>query len=156
METYEQSTSPLQIDPTSSLYLRETAKWAKFLSIVGFIMCGILVVLAFFIGKIMSSLSPLGDIGDSTTYASSSVFSGAFLTILYILIALIYLMPCLYLYRFAEKMQIALTSSDQVFLTSSFSNLKSLFKFMGILMIIMLCVYGLVILIAIFSFAAFF
>ncbi len=156
MESYEQSTPSLQIDSTSILYLRETAKWAKFLSIIGFIMCGLLAVLAFFIGSIMASLSPLGDLDGSGTYSSSSVFGGRFVTILYLIIAVVYLMPCLYLYRFTEKMQLALASNDQAFLTSSFSNLKSLFKFMGILMIIMLCVYALVILIALFSLAAIF
>ncbi|MDZ4748788.1 MAG: DUF5362 family protein [Saprospiraceae bacterium] len=156
MESYEQPTPSLQIDSTSSMYLRETSKWAKFLSIVGFIMCGLLVILAFFIGRIMASLSPLGDLEGSGTYSSSSVFGGRMLTILYLIIAVVYLMPCLYLYRFAEKMQLALASTDQTFLTSSFSNLKSLFKFTGILMIIMLCLYGLGILIALFSFAAIF
>src|SRR5882672_6038048 len=93
----------LHIDAPSSSYLSDTAKWAKFLAIVGFIVCGLIVLVAFFAGSILSAtFSRYGMEGGS---AASSVGS-AFITIIYILVALLYFFPCLYLFRFATKMQL--------------------------------------------------
>ena len=52
--------------------------------------------------------------------------------------------PCLSLFRFATKMQLALRTNDQETLNVSFENLKSCFKFMGIFTLIILAIYGLI------------
>lgn len=161
METNEQTNPGLHIDLANRSSLTEAAKWGKFLAIVGFVMCGLIVILAFFIGTIMTSLGALGSMGDMEGMEGMGgsglpgFMGGAFLTVLYLLIGLLYFFPCLFLFRFADKMQLALRSEDQQYLTTSFENLKSLFKFMGILTIIVLCLYALGILIAIISAAAF-
>jgi hypothetical protein len=46
-------------------------------------------------------------------------------------------------------MQVALRSNDQSQLNQSFRNLKACYRFMGILMIICLCIWGLGIIFAI-------
>jgi len=63
---------------------------------------------------------------------------GAFVSVFYILMALLYFFPCLYLFNFASKMQIALRNNDQDHLNESFKNLKSTFRFVGILTIVSL------------------
>jgi hypothetical protein len=68
---------------------------------------------------------------------------GVGLTILYLCIGLLYFFPCYYLFNFAAKMKSALIAHDQVLLAHSLSNLKSCFKFFGIMTIIILSVYGL-------------
>jgi hypothetical protein len=55
--------------------------------------------------------------------------------------------PCLYLNKFSVKMKTALNSINQEDFEDSFKNLKSLFKFYGILSIILLSFYALVFLI---------
>ena len=40
------------IDQSSRAHLSEAAKWAKFLAIVGFVMCGLIVVMAIFFGSV--------------------------------------------------------------------------------------------------------
>ncbi|MEZ5043777.1 MAG: DUF5362 family protein [Saprospiraceae bacterium] len=65
-------------------------------------------------------------------------------TVYFLLIALVYLFPVLYLYRFSTKMQTALRSDNEAELTASFSNLKSLYKFMGILTAIFIGLYALI------------
>lgn len=124
----------LQIDQPVTNYLSETAKWGKFLAIMGFIGCGLLLLVGIFAGSLMASLSSIEGAGMSST----------FLMALYIGIALLYFFPCLYLFNFASKMQKALRSNDQIQLTESFKNLKSCYKFMGILMIIILALYALI------------
>jgi hypothetical protein len=135
-------TGELRLDETNREYLYDTARWAKFLAIVGFIMCALLVVIGLFAGTMMSNMSSrmqdMQGFGDSNPGAGM----GMIMTIFYILIAVLYFFPCLYLYRFSTGMIDALADNDQGTLTSSFSNLKACFKFVGILTIIILCLYG--------------
>jgi hypothetical protein len=78
----------------------------------------------------------------------SSVGAGS-ITLVYVLIGLLYFFPCLYLFNFSSKMQIALRNNDQELLNQSFKNLKSCFKFIGILTIIVISIYLLVIIVSI-------
>ena len=132
----EQSTESnlftLQIDHQSSSFLGETARWAKFLSILGFIGCGLLVLVAIFAGTVFSYFGRLGG------GAALATGMGAFVSVFYILIALLYFFPCLYLFNFASKMQVAIRSNDQDRLNESLKNLKSHFRFVGILTIVWL------------------
>lgn len=130
----EQNTSnlfELQVDQQSNAYLMETTKWAKFLAIVGFIGCAFIVLAGVFAGSVMSSM------GDSFGLGGLGV--GA--AVLYILIALLWFFPCLYLYRFSVRMQTALRSNEQQNLTTGFSYLKSYFKFVGIITIVVISLY---------------
>ncbi len=132
----------MSVDQTSKTHLAEAAKWAKFLSIMGFIGCGLIVLIGVFFGSFFSMFSsqlnqpgPYGDIS-----AASSGF-GAVMAIMYIIMALIYFFPGLFLFRFATKMKTALTSNDQETLTASFQNLEATFRFFGILVLIGLCFF---------------
>jgi uncharacterized BrkB/YihY/UPF0761 family membrane protein len=144
MEQPPQSTDlfDLHIDQQVSSYLGETAKWAKFLAILGFIMCGLAVIVALFGGAFIAAI--FNRVGTS----ESGVF-GAFVSVIYIGIALLYFFPCLYLFNFARKMQAALRNNDQQNLANSFRNLKACYRFVGILMIILLSFYAIALIIGI-------
>lgn len=133
----------LQIDSGNSPYLTEAAKWAKFLSIIGFIICGMLVLTGIFSGSFFATLSQM----DSELNSMGSLGAG-FFSIWFVIMALLYFFPSLYLYNFASKMQTALRNNDQISLNTSFKNLKSCLKFWGIFLIIILCFYALVIVFA--------
>jgi flagellar biosynthesis protein FlhB len=66
------------------------------------------------------------------------------MVIFYIVFAVIAFFPYYFLLRFANKMKAALISNDQDALNGSFQNLKILYRYMGILMIIslVLIVFG--------------
>ena len=136
------------IDQSSRAHLYEAAKWAKFLAIVGFVMCGLIVVVAIFAGSIFAMLSNSYNEG----YRSSAALTGgmgAFLAIFYIGIAILCFLPYLFLFRFATRMKTALNTNDQLTLNTSFQNLKIMFRYVGILTIVMLSFYALGILIVI-------
>ena len=134
----------LQIDHQGSSYLREVAKWSKFLAICGFVLTGLILLVMAFAGSAMTTAF-------SSTYGSAGAASGVFGMVILVIVLLVYFFPCLYLYRFATKMQVALRNNDQETLNTSFSNLKSCFKFVGILMIILLSFYALIFLIGLLS-----
>ena len=129
----------LQFTPVAQGFLRETAKWARFLSIVGFIFIGLYVLLAlmmFAMGGAMDAASEnmdgMGGMG------MMGAVGGAAMGVIYLICALIYFFPILYLYRFASNTLSALDSNNTDQLTNGLENLKSHYKFMGILMCIAL------------------
>jgi hypothetical protein len=125
----------VQLDQQSFTYLGEAARWAKFIAIVGFIFCGLLVLIALFAGTILASMSTaLGDL---------SSIGGALFTVIYLVFAIIAFFPNLYLYKFAVKMQRTIRMNEHGILQDSLRNLKSYFRFLGILFIIVLCFYAL-------------
>lgn len=148
----EQSTESnlfeLHVDHNVSGYLTETAKWAKFMAIMGFIGSGFLLLCSIFIGSFLSAAFLRMGSG-----AAGLGYMGGFLSFIYVAIAIIYFFPCLYLYNFASKMQIALRSNDQDQLSLSFKNLKSCYRFVGILMIIVLALWVLGIVLALIGLA---
>jgi hypothetical protein len=128
-------------------FLRETAKWGKFLSILGFIALGLMLMGSFFIGAFYNT-TPQADIMPFDL--------GIVVTLIYIVVALIYIFPIYYLYQFSVKMREALISKDDAVLVTAFEMLKSHYKFIGVFTIIMLSVYllaGVIGLIGVFSVA---
>jgi hypothetical protein len=132
LDDNQQSENNLTINNEIFSFLTETGKWAKFLSILGFIGIGLLVILAFFMGSIFNSMP-------TNPY---SQLPSMFITILYLAMALLYFFPVYYLYNFAVKLKNSLLSGNQQELAESFRNLKSHYKFIGIFAIIILAIYG--------------
>lgn len=132
----------LQFTSEAQSFLRETAKWAKFIAIIGFILVGLYVIMAlvmFAMGGTMAAASQdLEGIEGMEGMGAGGMMGaiGAAGGIIYLLVALLYFFPMLYLYRFASKAQFALNNNNTEQLTSSMENLKSHYKFMGILMLI--------------------
>ncbi|MEP7371794.1 MAG: DUF5362 family protein [Chitinophagaceae bacterium] len=129
----------MSVDQTGKTHLAEAAKWAKFLSIIGFVACGFIVLIGIFFGSFFSMFS--GQLNRNSPYGDmpASGALGTAMAIIYVIIALIYFFPCLFLFRFATKMKAALISNDQETLNTSFQNLKATFRFIGILTLIGLC-----------------
>lgn len=122
-------------------HLANTAKWAKFLAIIGFIGVGFMVIGAFSMGAVM---------GFAGSGLGSPFPSGVF-TILYLIFAAIYFFPVLYLYNFATKIQESLRTDDQISFNVGMRNLSRLYHFMGILTVVMLSLYAVFFLFAIFA-----
>jgi len=120
-------------------YLMEASKWGQFLAIVGYVIMGLLVLVAIVMMFAMSVVSQV----------AQSKFPLWILGLVYILLAGNYYIPITYLYKFSVQMKQAIQLQNEGLLTSGFQNLKSLFKFMGIFTIVMLALYGLALLIAV-------
>jgi hypothetical protein len=75
-----------------------------------------------------------------TQMAETQMFPGfgVAMAVYYVIIAAIWFIPLLYLLRFSGAMRTALNGNDQQALNTSFLNLKSCFKFVGIVTIILL------------------
>lgn len=122
--------------------LQTIRKWAKFISIVMFVMIGMMVIAGFFMGFAFSML-------DTMSYKQTMPFPNIFFTIIYLVIAVIYFFPVLYLYRFSQHLGNAFMMGSSDELTTSFQFLSKHYNFVGVLMIIGLILTGLMIIIAI-------
>ncbi|HEX2900751.1 MAG TPA: hypothetical protein VHS96_13600 [Bacteroidia bacterium] len=130
----------LQLSPNSTSFLESTAKWARFLSILGFIGIGFMVLAALmmFAGGAMFSERA------SSVYGSRGVLGGAplgLIGVVYLFMAALYFFPVLYLNKFASKMLNAITMRDSMTLESSFEQLRNHYRFVGIITIVMIGLY---------------
>ena len=118
-----QSNDSLLMNDEIREYLLETARWGKFLAILGFIGLVLMVIfIAFLLG-----------------FAGSG--SESIIALVYILMTLLYYFPISYLYQFSVDITNGVNSNDQELFTSGLKNLKSLFKFQGIVTIVGISIY---------------
>lgn len=129
----------LNIDNEAKTYLYETARWGRFLAIVGLVVCSLLVIAGLYFALLPASVSRIDS--DILLSAEEKRVASVSMGIGLILAALLYFFPCLYLLRFSAKMKTALQADDPSNLTESFRQLKSAFRYVGILTIIFLGIY---------------
>lgn len=118
-------------------HLIKTAKWGKFLAILGFIIIGLLIIGGIAFGAIMGVVSD--ELSDS-----GFPFPPFILSIIYIVIAVVYLFPVIYLNSFSNQTIKAASMNDTPLMESAFNNLRKLFTFTGILTIVVMAIYVIV------------
>lgn len=131
-ETFE-----LNLPPAILGFLKETSTWTYFLSILGFIGIGLMILGGLFFSlalNLMPGGNPYSGLGVDMSYFG----------MIYVVIALFYFFPVLYLFNFSRKMKSALSSNNNDELTAAFSNLKSHYKFIGIFTIVIISIYVLI------------
>ena len=132
--------SELQVDSIATSHLKETARWAKFLAVLGIVLSILIAILAFFAGTILSDMSK-----SFQNNASAGAIGSGLITVIYLFVAVIYFFLSLFLLRFATKMKLALTTNDQETFNGSLMNLKLVYRILGIIMIIYLGIVALAI-----------
>lgn len=131
----------MHLTDEAQYYIQIIAKWGNFLSIVGFIACGFMLLAGSFIDKVMTTANALS----GNPYGSGMQ---GFMTGIYIVIAIFYFFPTLYLYQFSSKAKKAILFANSNELAEAFGKLKSSFKFIGIVTIVILSFYALVLIAA--------
>ncbi|MDG1227314.1 MAG: hypothetical protein P8P15_04995 [Polaribacter sp.] len=125
----------LTLTNTSKSFLKETVKWTRFLSILGFFLILFMLVLAAFSSTIFNMVAKVQPgIPESL---------GLSLAITYLVLSIIYFFPVYYLLQFSSKMKKALTTKNNETLAGAFKMLKSHYKFIGVFTIITLSLYSL-------------
>lgn len=125
----------LSITTEGGEYLKVASSWATFLAILGFIGTGFIVLASFF----MMVMSPF--IGSLSKFGGTFGFPMILLGVVYLLIGVVYFFPAYYLYNFANKIKIALINNNQEMLDQSLKNLKKMFKYIGIMSIVLISLY---------------
>lgn len=127
----------LDVNEDIRSFLKETSKWTSFISIIGFVGIGLMVIGGILVGF----FSGLSEIPGNTAYG---VGYSAGVGMFYLIIALVYFFPILYLFKFSKKMKSALALNNNEDFKMAFLNLKSHYKFMGIFIIVIITLYILI------------
>ena len=141
-ETTKTEQTRMYLTDESKSFLKETAKWAYFLSIMGFIGIALLVLLALFMGTLFTTL---GSLGGEAAMGAMGAMGGGFITAIYLVVVVIYFFPVYYLFQFASKAKAAFATNNNEQLNASFEYLKSHYKFIGVVTLVSLILYGLII-----------
>jgi hypothetical protein len=144
-----QENKKIEIGQVSLGYLETTRKWTMFFAILGFVFLGILLLVGILAGSFLSAFTSKmpgmeGLEGVKATGGIASVFLFIFLFVF----AVIYFFPLLYLLRFSRHTKNAVANLDPTLMELALKNLKSYWKYIGILTIIVLAFYILVLIIA--------
>ncbi len=123
-----------RLNATAISHLRSTARWAFFLSILGFIGVGFMAIGGVASAAMFSFMS-------DTMGNSPMPFPPALFSIFYFILAVVYFFPVLYLYRFSSQTQTAVQQEDPEALNDALSNLNAHYKFIGILSIALIGLY---------------
>jgi len=134
-ESKDYSPLPIpQITLESLGFLNTTAKWTKFLAILGFIGLGLMIVGGLFMGFIFTALN---NIPTNTAFP----FPMRWLGLIYFVFAAIYVFPVIYLNNFSNYLSKAVAFRETEYLTIALENIKKHFKYLGILVIVIFGTY---------------
>jgi hypothetical protein len=144
LENYvEIENQKIELKGAALLHMNEIRKWTQFLSILGFVVVGLLVAVGciLILASITKSSMQIDELG---------LAMGPLMGVFYILFAGIYFIPVLYMFRFsifAKKsiMQISSGETSNELMAHAIVYLKKHFRYVGIFTITILVVYLLVI-----------
>ena len=114
------STNPAVLSTAAITSLRRTRPWVRFMSMVGFVSAGLMVVIGL-IG---------GAIGVVTQNAEAAVL------IVYPPLALLYVFPSLYLFKYANRIRDFGTNGDALQLELALDAQRAFWKFVGVLTLV--------------------
>jgi hypothetical protein len=121
-------------------HLKDASPWLRFIGVIGFISSGFLAmgglgsfVSSFFMGNLWREIPEVSEYADIF-----GIFFGVFMGLYFIIFAVLSFFPSLFVYNFGTRIRSYLQSGMDRDLETAFKNNKSLWKFMGVLMIISL------------------
>lgn len=140
METgYFKDTAPapeLKLDETAKAYLLETARWAKFLAILGFIFMALYLLGGIGLAAVISSNPEFGML------TKGLGVSGVLL--LYSLVIFIGVYPLYALFRYTILVKRAIKNTDMAMLNIALKFHRNYYRYNGIITIIFIGLYALV------------
>ena len=131
--------------------LAATKPWVRFLSILGFIFAGFMVLAGVIV--MLGGMAASSALGDE---AAGTGIAGTFLGVFYIVFSLMYFFPSLFLFKYASAIGRAIDSHSSDDIADALVSQKSFWKFAGIMGIVMIVLMVLGIFVGFFSAAAMF
>jgi small-conductance mechanosensitive channel len=122
----------IEIDQETLKQLNSTRKWTMFLSILGFIFLGLLILIGIIAGTFLSAFSTGETVPGVPEYL---------IFVIFLIAAVLYFFPVLFLFRFSKHSSLAVQNLDKTELHKALRNLKSYFAYLGLLIIVFLSLY---------------
>jgi ABC-type multidrug transport system fused ATPase/permease subunit len=145
----------VEIGPEALGYFDTTRKWTMFFAILGFVFLGLMLVFGLLAGSLirrftsgMSGMSEMQGMEGMNSMGAAGGMVTIMMFIVFLIMAVIYFFPLFYLLKFSQHAKRAVATCDSNEMTLAFRNIKSYWKYMGILVIILLAVYLIIFIIA--------
>jgi hypothetical protein len=139
LSPYHNHEDPLAVPVTPVMveHLRATKPWVRFISIVMFIMVGFM----FLAGVMMMFLS----------FGMGGAGLGPVMGIFYIVFGGFYLVPAYFLSQYASHIRDFIDGGGDSAMESALESQKSFWRFVGIITLVVICLYALFFIIAMFA-----
>lgn len=122
----------IEMGPEILDHLNSTRKWTMFLSVLGFIFLGLLIVAGLATSLFLTTFK--------TTEANLGI-TESLMILIFIIVGAIYFFPVFFLFRFSRNTRDAIQNLDQQKLKKGFRNLRLYFTYIGIMVIVVLTIY---------------
>ncbi len=122
----EHTTEPMHMD------WHITARWANFLAIVNYVVLGLITILMIFVAVFERNTEDLG----LFPFNSSGLFLGGMFLFL-----ILFLVINTFLYRFAQRLKMALNANSQEDFETAWLNFRNYFRWNGIFVIVFFLFY---------------
>lgn len=133
-----QEFNKLELNQASIGHLNAIRKWTMFFSVIGFIFLGMMIIFSFTAGAFLS----IFDATPGQTISKWLIF------VLIFAIIIIYFFPTFFLLRFSTHARTAVKTLSNAELTIALKYLRRFYVYLGILLIVGLCFYVLVLVVA--------
>ena len=133
MEQKEIFETDLQLDSESKTYLREAAKWARLLGILGFIGSGFMLLIVLLFSYSNSNIINVYE--NNMVWAKVSV---GIITFIYYLAPIAGFLISLAAFRFGQRTSSALISGNQTDFRNGMASMRLIFRLYGIFSIVYL------------------
>lgn len=143
MDEFKPEQEALHLDASSSSYMLETARWARFLAVIGFVAMGIIMLGAIALLFTANTSQFAEEYGNA--YAAGYKTG---MMLFYTILVLIFFYPLYALLKFSNLIKSAVANINQNEFDEAFRYLKNTFKFWGIYTIVLLFIYGILIVFA--------
>jgi hypothetical protein len=134
----DQSLFSLTIDPETKLHLGDAAKWARFLAITGLALLAIFAFINIWGLALSNGLRPASD-----EFGGSAMLTqfGMIMIVVSIITIVILFFPLFFLLKFSSNLKTALAANNQEALVEAFLNMKRYFRYLGIMVLIVIVIY---------------
>jgi heme/copper-type cytochrome/quinol oxidase subunit 2 len=112
--------------------LDSTRKWTTFLSVLGFIFLGLIIVAGLTTSLFLTTFK---------TQEANLGIPESLMVIIFVVVGAIYFFPVFFLFRFSRNTRDAIHNLDSRKLSKGFNNLRLYFTYTGIMVIVVLAIY---------------
>jgi|GEM_PF-2547807 len=132
----EQSNSGFILPESTKKEMANLAKWARYISVSGFIIGGMIILFGVFTGLITLGLFHLGVSAEILDNLPSWI-----LIMIYIVVVSIYFIPLLLLFNFSVKAKAAIVFDSVEIFNGALNDLHQCLRFIGVITLTFICLY---------------
>jgi hypothetical protein len=118
-----------QATPLMEQYLTQTRPWVRLISVLTFIGAGLMIIMAIFVFFAVGMVAGAG----GGAFGSLGMAGGSVVALFYILLAALYIMPGLYLARYASTITRLRTDKSLGVVEEALGHQRSFWRFVGIM-----------------------